>query len=373
MMKSKKTFISIAAFVGILSANYFCCAQSNDQNAFGITNGDSPIKSDSDVVKMSEMQDVFRKIYELYENRVVSIYTEQTVRIPRDMWSEFFNIPTEQKRTGLGTGFIISEDGFICTNFHVISPDGRQVVDKITAVIEDKEYSAEVKGYDEHKDLAILKVNASKKFKPVFFSDSSTVKVGDWAIAIGNPYGLSKSFTVGNISAVGRTNIDEEGIPYLQTDASINRGNSGGPLINIRGEVIGINRMIFSQSGGSVGLGFAIPVNILKENLESLKKQRSYQKGFIGISLAPLTKEVAVQNRWSYNYGVVVDSVVEGGPAQNAGLMRGDIVFGVNGKKITSANLLVSEIERAGAGAKIELDVWRRGVKMKFYLTAKAK
>lgn len=371
-MFKKKVFISFTVILGVLSANYFSCSHGTD-NAFGISKAESPIKDDDDVVKMSEMQDVFRKIYDLYENRVVSVYTEDTVRLRRDIFTEFFNMPTEQKRTGLGTGFVISEDGFICTNFHVISPERTKIVEKITVVVGTDQFPAEVKGYDEHKDIAILKINAGKKLESVFFADSDSVKVGDWVIAIGNPYGLTKTMTVGNVSAVNRKGVGEEGIPYIQTDASINQGNSGGPLINIKGEVIGINNMIFSQNGGSVGLGFAIPINILIENIDSLKKQKTYQKGYIGIALYPLTQELAVRNKWRYNYGVVVDSVLEGGPAHNAGLMRGDIIFGVNGKKVTSSNVLVQEIERAGAGSKIELDVWRNGSKMKFYLTAKAK
>jgi serine protease Do len=199
------------------------------------------------------------------------------------------------------------------------------------------------------------------------------VKVGDWAIAIGNPFGLSKSFTVGVISAVGRTNIDEDGDPYIQTDAAINPGNSGGPLINIRGEVIGINRMIFSKSGGYMGIGFAIPVNGVKDNLASLQNQKHFQKGFIGISLLPLSEEIAAQLRWTENYGAVVENTMPGGPAESSGLRRGDIIYGANGKKVRSINDLVREIEKSGPGVKIQLDVWRQGVKMKFFLVTKAK
>jgi serine protease Do len=373
MMRGYRRNILITVLaVGMLSAAWFACTGDAAKNALGIATAISPLKDDPEVVKLSEMQGVFRKIYKLYEDRIVFISTEQTVRIPYHPLYDFFNVPREQKRTGLGSGFIISEEGYICTNFHVVAPEG-VVVDKITVIVEDRTYPAEVRGYDEHRDIAILKIEPKHKLKAAFFGNSDEVAVGDWAIAIGNPFGLSKSFTVGNISAVGRTNIDEDGESYIQTDAAINPGNSGGPLINIRGEVIGINRMIFSKSGGYQGIGFAIPINSVRDNFDALIRQKSFQKGFIGLMLRPLTQEVASFHRWREGYGAVVENVLPGGAAQEAGLMRGDIIIGVNGTKVKSVNVLIREIEKAGAGKRIELDVFRRGSKMKFYLTTRIK
>jgi S1-C subfamily serine protease len=200
----------------------------------------SPLRDDVDVEKSWEIQKAFQKIYQLYENRVVFISTEDSVTIPYHPFYEFFGVPRVQKQTGLGSGFVISNDGFICTNFHVIAPNNR-IVDKVQVIIDNDTYDAEVRGFDAEKDIAILKIEPKGQLEPVFFGSSDDVQVGDWAIAIGNPFGLSKSFTVGVVSATSRKNVDlESNSSFIQTDAAINPGNSGGPLLNIRGKLLAL-------------------------------------------------------------------------------------------------------------------------------------
>lgn len=375
MKRRKQVLITLLFIIGtFISFNHFSCTNSisNDQLVFG-NQDESPLKRDGEISKAWDIQQSFRKIYELYKDRVVYISTEQSVQLPRHPFYELFNVPRERKETGLGSGFVVSKDGFICTNFHVIAPNN-YIVEKITVIAEGEAYQAKVQGFDQAKDIALLKIEPKKQLKPVFIGDSESVQVGDWAIAIGNPFGLAKSFTVGVISAIGR-NIDEkDGEPYIQTDVAINPGNSGGPLINIKGEVVGINRMIFSKSGGYMGIGFAIPANRVKEILENLKKQKYVQKGYIGVALIPMTRYIARQLRWRFDdFGAVVESVIPEGPADRAGIIPGDIIYAINDKKINSINELIQIIEKTGAGKKIKLYVWRRGQRIRFTLIIAAK
>ncbi|MGL4370665.1 MAG: trypsin-like peptidase domain-containing protein, partial [Spirochaetota bacterium] len=269
-MKRVLIMLPVAALACFIALHSLSCKSNRDSSVFGVQE-ESPLKNSSDVENAWEIQDTFRRIYDLYKDRVVFISTEQQVKLPYHPFNELFGIPRVQKQTGLGSGFILSEDGFICTNFHVVGPNGR-IVDKITVIIDNDSYKAEVRGYDPKVDIALLKIEPKKKLLPVFLGDSDEVKVGDWAIAIGNPFGLSKSFTVGVVSATGRKEVSNDRESYIQTDAAINPGNSGGPIINIKGEVIGINRMIYSQSGGYMGIGFAIPISRVKAVLDQLKK-----------------------------------------------------------------------------------------------------
>ena len=366
MFKSKYSKIMLAALVVvILGMNYFGCMRTEEgSKPLWSNSSDSPLKDDPDVNKAIEVQQAFRKIHKLYKDRVVFISTEQKIRLPE--YYSFFGMPAYQKQSGLGTGFVISSDGFVCTNFHVIAPHG-VIVDKITVNIGEETFEAEVRGYDENLDIALIKIESGKKLNPAYLGDSEDLEVGDWTIAIGNPFGLENSFTVGVVSAINRT---KEG--YIQTDAAINPGNSGGPLINIKGEVIGVNRMIISKSGGYMGIGLAIPINNVKKILEGLKKQKHVEKGYIGISLIPLTVELAKRYSWKQNYGVMVRNVERNGPADVAGLLPGDIIYEINNKKIVSIEVLVQEVEKSGPASRLNIKVWRRGKRGQFTLvTAK--
>ena len=373
-MKQRVIFASVLVIAIMLFGLVKINCKSGGSSVFGAS-GDSPLKSSSEAAKAFEIQKTFRDIYSLYEDRVVFISTEQTVRMRPNpflddpFFRQFFGVPNQQrqmqrKRTGLGTGFVLSEDGYICTNHHVIAG-----VDKVTVKVGGNSYVAQIVGYDQQTDLALLKVNA--RLKPVFIGNSDEVKVGDWAIAIGNPFGLDKTFTVGVVSATARRDVDMMGgsQSHIQTDASINPGNSGGPLINIRGEVVGINRMIYSQSGGYMGIGFAIPVNTAKAVLEQLKKHRKIKRGFIGVQVGPVTGEVAASLGLNTVEGALVGDVVEGSPAARGGVQPGDVVMSVNGERIKSYQGLIDAVGAAPVGSTIKMTVWRQKSTVNLFIT----
>ncbi len=348
------------------------------RHAFG-ESGDSPLKGNAENIKAWEIQKVFRKIAELYNDRVVFISTEQTVKIQPHpffddpFFNQFFGVPhgsrpRTQKRRGLGSGFIISKDGYVCTNHHVV-----QNVDKVTVKVLDKVYDAEVIGSDERTDLALLKIKSKDKFSPVFIGDSDKVSVGDWAIAIGNPFGLDKTFTVGVVSAAARKDIDMMGgsQSHIQTDASINPGNSGGPLINIDGEVIGINRMIYSNSGGYMGIGFAIPINQAKIVLEQLKTHKKVRRGFIGVQIVPFTEEYAKEIGLPKNEGALVGAVVPGSPADKGGVQVGDVIVKINNTTIKEFSDLLQEVEKASINSTLKVQVWRDKANVNLFVTVK--
>jgi serine protease Do len=377
-MKTKtKLFIPIVLSCFIfLSLNNFSCSH-NEVPLLGDTK-DSPLKNKSNTQKALEIQDTFREIYELYKERVVFISTEQTVKVQQNpffddpFFREFFGAPGQkqmpktQKRTGLGTGFIISSDGYICTNHHVI-----QGVDKVTVKIENKTYDATVVGSDESTDIALIKIKSTTALKPAYLGNSDTVKVGDWAIAIGNPFGFDKTFTVGVVSATGRHDVDYPGssLSLIQTDASINPGNSGGPLININGEVIGINRMIYSQSGGNIGIGFAIPINTAKSILEQLKVYKKVKRGYIGVQIVPLTEEYAKELGLKDNKGALVGAVVENSPAAKGGLQIGDLIVMINDKKIETYADLLDIVAKTEIGKSLKIQVTRKKEIINLFIT----
>lgn len=367
-MKERSFITTILLSLTALIVSFSSCSKSDDLASFEGTKEESPLHDEIENTKSWEIQKSFQKIYKLYEDRVVFISTEDRVTLPYHPFYEFFGIPRVQKQTGLGSGFIISEDGFICTNFHVIAPSNR-VVDKVLIIIGDDEYEAEVRGFDAQNDIAILKIDPKEPLKPVYFGNSDEVQVGDWAIAIGNPFGLSKSFTVGVVSANERRNIDAaNNSSFIQTDAAINPGNSGGPLLNIRGEVIGINRMIYSKSGGYMGIGFAIPVNSVKQLMVELKDKKYVHKGYIGVALLTMNAEIAEELGWRQDYGIVVTNVQPDGPAAQAGILPRDIIFGANGEKIENSRDLISIVEKTEPGHKVKINVWRGGRKLVFYV-----
>ena len=328
MMKNRMLIIPVLIAATSLVFNFYSCSK-NAGVVFG-NSGESPIKSEIEATKADDIQNVFSKIFEQYRESVVFITTEQYVKVRNPFFDdpvfrEFFHRGSGsrvKKRTGLGTGFIVSEEGYICTNHHVING-----MDKIRVNINGRSYEAKIIGTDDKTDIGLLKVETKEKLKPVYFGDSDKMKVGDWAIAIGNPFGLDNTFTVGVVSAVGRRDVDLMGGSHIQTDASINPGNSGGPLINIYGEVIGINRMIYSKSGGYMGIGFAIPVNTARSVLYQLQKFKKVKRGYIGVNIIPITEDDARQLGLGGNEGAFVGEVSPDSPAYRAGVQTGDVIL----------------------------------------------
>jgi Do/DeqQ family serine protease len=371
----KKIFIIIPVLVIVVAAgiNHFSCSRDNQGVLFG-NSGESPIRAEAESTKAFEIQNIFRKIFSQYKDSVVFITTEQIVKVRNPFFDdpimrEFFGKgggSKLQKRGGLGTGFILSEDGYICTNYHVIHG-----VDKVTVNINGNNYEAKIVGSDEKTDLALLKINPKGKLNPVYFGDSDKVQVGDWAIAIGNPFGLDKTFTVGVVSATGRRDVDFMGGSHIQTDASINPGNSGGPLINIYGEVIGINRMIYSKSGGYMGIGFAIPMNTAKSILAQLQKNKKVKRGYLGVSIVPISDEDAKQIGLEENQGAFVGEVVPGSPAESGGIRVGDVIVQLNSRNVVDVKDLFQGMEEAAIGSTVEIAVWRNGELKKLYIKIK--
>jgi serine protease Do len=236
--------------------------------------------------------------------------------------------PTTREAQSLGSGFLISADGYVVTNNHVITADGQGKVEQITVSTSDgTEYEATLVGSDQASDLAVLKIKGTKSFPFVHFGDSRKARVGDWVIAIGQPFGLNGTVTAGIVSAVLRNTGGGAYDRYIQTDASINRGNSGGPLFDMDGDVIGINNAIYSPTGGSVGIGFAIPAETAAPIVQKLIKGEEILRGYLGVRIQPVTGDLSDALGISDKRGEFVQSVEAGGPAEKAGLMVGDVVL----------------------------------------------
>ena len=267
----------------------------------------------------------------------------------------------KQKQRSLGSGFIISPDGYILTNAHVVGK-----AEKVTVTFEDgTTYPAKIVGKDEKVDIAVVKISDGKKAFPIaILGDSDAIKVGQWAIAIGNPFALDHTVTTGVISAKGRSVevSQDQGVQnYIQTDASINPGNSGGPLCDIEGRVIGINSAIYSQSGGSVGIGFAIPANIARKAAEDLVNSGKIIRAGLGCIVQGLTPQMAKSFGLDTTEGALLSEINEGSAAQKAGLKAGDIVLAVNGEKVTSSGDLVAKLYTHRPGETVELTILRNG------------
>ena len=270
-----------------------------------------------------------------------------------DMFKDF-GTPKERKGGALGSGFIIDENGTVITNNHVI--DG---ADKISIRVNgDKEYEAKLIGKDPLMDIAVLKIISKDKFKPVNFGDSNKARVGDWVIAIGNPFGLGGTVTSGIISARNRNIGLSRYEDFIQTDASINVGNSGGPLFNMGGEVIGINSAILGQSG-SIGIGFSIPSNSAKKVVEQLIKFGETKRGWLGVRIQIVTKEIADIEKLDEPRGALVASVSENSPSAKGGIKSGDIILEFNGVKIKEMNELPKIVAQTEVGKTVNVKVWR--------------
>ena len=268
---------------------------------------------------------------------------------------------SQRPMTGLGSGFIISEDGIIVTNNHVI-----EGADEITVILSDEtEYTAQLLGRDPKADIAVLKIEPkTSKLNAVDWGDSDGMRVGDWTIAIGNPLGLGGTVTAGIVSAISRDIGGGPYVKFLQTDASINRGNSGGPLFNLNGEVIGINTAIVSQTGGSIGLGFAIPSNSAKKIVQQLKDFGKTKRGWLGIQIQPVTEDFAESLGLQNQNGAFVSNVNPKGPSKDAGLEPGDVILKFNEIDIIKMSDLPRVVAESDVGSTAYLEVWRKNEKI---------
>ena len=301
---------------------------------------------------------------------VVYISTTQTIKTngrqfpfqfpPGSPFGEMFkdyekNQPSERKASALGSGFIIKDNGLVITNNHVIKG-----AEDILVRIGTKEYKAKVVGADPYMDIAVLKMETKDKFKAVKFGDSDKARVGDWVVAIGNPFGLGGTVTSGIISARNRdinlTRYDD----FIQTDASINQGNSGGPLFNLEGEVIGINTAIIAPGqSGSIGIGFAIPANAASNVIDQLINYGETRRGWLGVRIQEVTKEIAEVEKLKKPEGALVASVGENSPADKAGIKAADIILEFDGKKIDTMRTLPKVVANTKVGKNVQLKIWR--------------
>jgi len=260
---------------------------------------------------------------------------------------------------GMGSGFIISSDGFLITNAHVV-----ENADEITVRLTDKrEFKAKVIGVDKRTDVAVLKIDASALPK-VLIGDAGKLRVGEWVMAIGSPYGFTNTVTAGIVSAKSRENLndqDMDAVPFIQTDAAVNPGNSGGPLFNLKGEVVGINSQIYSRSGGFQGISFAIPIEVAMGVADQLMKSGKVTRGKIGVSIGNVSKDLAESLGLPKAQGAVVGNVEEGSPAAKAGLEPGDVITRVDGREIEGSADLSRAIRAMKPGVAAKLSVWRGG------------
>lgn len=263
----------------------------------------------------------------------------------------------EYKTQNLGSGFIISKDGYILTNNHVIE-NADEIIVRLS---DEREFTAEIIGRDAKTDLALIKIKDHDALPVAVLGDSDKLDVGEWVIAIGNPFGVGQTVTAGIVSAKGREIGAGPYDDFIQTDASINPGNSGGPLFNTKGEVVAINTAIYSPSGGNVGIGFAIPVNMAKRLLPQLKEKGSVTRGWLGVMIQPITKELAETFDLSSVEGALVADVVKGSPAEKAGLKRGDVIISFDDEKIGKMKQLPGLVAATKVGTKVKLKVIRGG------------
>ncbi len=318
----------------------------------------------------------FTELVEKQGPAVVNISTAQNVReranMPQmphldedDPFYEFFRrfmpqnpgqSPREFSTRSLGSGFIISADGYILTNAHVVDR-----AEEITVRLTDKrEFKAKVIGADKRTDVALIKIEASG-LPMVRLGDPNKLKVGEWVLAIGSPFGFDNTVTAGIVSGKGRSLPQENLVPFIQTDAAVNPGNSGGPLFNLRGEVVGINSQIYSRTGGYMGLSFAIPIDLALDVQNQLRTTGRVSRGRIGVVIQEVTKELADSFGLSKPEGALVNSVEKGGPAEKAGVEVSDIIIKFDGKNVANSGELPRIVGATRPGSKVGMQVWRKG------------
>ena len=314
----------------------------------------------------------FADLVERVSPAVVSIVVERKVESPAipSQFEDFFNFrfgtPNQpggpfddqpRRQQGEGSGFFIDQEGHIVTNNHVVA-DAESVRVRLA---NGDELEATIVGVDPLTDLAVLQVSANPDQAYVSFADDVNIRVGDWVVAVGNPFGLGGTVTSGIVSAIGGQNRENQYLDFIQIDAPINRGNSGGPTFDLKGRVVGVNTAIFSPNGGSVGIGFAIPSKVARETVEQLIDNGSVTRGWLGIQLQGVTTEIAAALGLKSRDGVLVAEVLDGTPAHDAGIINGDVIMGVGGQNVASPNELSRQVAALAPGEKVRLNVLRDG------------
>ena len=328
---------------------------------------DDPKISQQSIDILTKVNQATSEIVEAVRPAVVNISTTRTVKVQenlnpffedpffRKFFGDRFSAPKERKTASLGSGVIVAAGGYILTANHVI-----QGAEEIKVTLYDKrEFKGKIVGSDTMTDIGVIKIEADN-LPTLKWGDSDKLRVGEKVFAIGSPYGLSQTVTMGIVSAVGRANVgiaDYE--DFIQTDAAINPGNSGGAMVNVRGELVGINTAIFSTSGGYQGIGFAVPTSMAKSVMDSLISKGKVIRGWLGVTIQSLTSELAKQFELKEEKGVLVGDVVEGGPAEKAGLQRGDVIVEFEGKRIEEPNQLRNMVSGTEPGKEVKIKIIR--------------
>lgn len=357
--------------IGILASFFIFSYEKNYKNDNFKVHAQATPNRNSNSASLSgalDVQDAIRNVVDMNMPAVINISTEMDTQISeRDRYTEEFfrfffgeQIPRERRsQKSLGSGFIINEDGYVLSNYHVVKG-----ASKITVVLygENEELPAKLIGYDEAYDLALLKIESKRKFPYVILGDSDSIEPGEFAIAIGNPYGLNNTVTFGIVSAKGRSDVGANRYQrYIQTDVAINPGNSGGPLFNIHGQVIGINTLIYSTSGGNIGIGFATPINIANSVMNELKENGKVTRGYLGIYLQDIDDNLSRGLNVRPYSGVFISEVIPKSPADKAGLQDGDIIIEFDGDIMTNSGDLFNKVATTKIGKKVNLKYLRNG------------
>ncbi|GLI37930.1 DegQ family serine endoprotease [Geobacter hydrogenophilus] len=365
-MRIRRLFIVLLALFTFVPA----CSKKEDKLFYETGRAEAPVK---DVPKdIMATQQAFVELVKKVTPSVVNISTisRKKVEQPFFEFSPFFGDlfgdgkPRYRRDKSLGSGFIINKSGYIVTNDHVVR-DAETIKVKLS---NENVYDGRVVGSDPKTDIAVIKIDAKEDLPVAVLADSDKLQVGQWAIAIGNPFGLDRTVTVGVVSATGRSNMGIETYEdFIQTDASINPGNSGGPLLNVHGEVIGINTAIVAAGQG---IGFAIPVNMAKQIVTQLVTKGSVSRGWLGVSIQPVTDEIAREFGLKKTRGVLVADVVEGSPAAKGGIRQGDIILDFAGTEIKDAQHLQRVVAATAPGKTVQVTVFRGGREVKLSLTS---
>ncbi len=346
------------------------CKQKESNIFYESSRSEAPIK---DVPKdILATQQAFTTLVKVVTPSVVNISTVSKRRVQPffefapffgDLFEEMPSRPRYKKESSLGSGFIINRDGYIITNDHVVR-DAESIQVKLS---NESVHDAKIIGSDPKTDIAVIKITVKDPLPVAVLGDSDKLQVGQWAIAIGNPFGLDRTVTVGVVSATGRSNMGIETYEnFIQTDASINPGNSGGPLLNVHGEVIGINTAIVAAGQG---IGFAIPVNMAKRIVEQLVKKGSVTRAWLGVAIQPVTDEIAASFGISKSRGALINDVMTGSPAEKGGLRQGDILVTFDGKEIKDARQLQLAVGEAPVGKQVTVEYYREGKLLKALVT----
>ena len=347
----------------LCAASLSGCSNKNDAPLFLESNrkggvAEAPVKEvPTDILAT---QKAFSNVSKKVTPSVVNISTVSRKKIiqpffeANPFFEDFFGAPQTRRDKSLGSGFLISRDGYIVTNDHVVR-DAESIQVKLS---NDKVYDAKVVGGDHKTDIAVIKINATD-LPAAVLGNSDTLEAGQWASAIGNPFGLDRTMTVGVISATGRSNVGIETYEnFIQTDASINPGNSGGPLLNVYGEVIGINTAIVAAGQG---IGFAIPINMAKPVFSQLIQKGSVSRGYMGVTIQPVTEELARSFGLKQAKGALVNDVIKGSPADKAGIRQGDVITALNGSEVKDPSHLQRLVAETGVGKTAKISIFRDG------------